>query len=74
MRTGSPDLDDAEELISADVDGSLRAVALAGAQVRAVAEAVREGVLAPLADLRPRSVIVVHGSSGVFCTETNPRR
>ena len=65
MRTGSPDLDDAEELISADVDGLLRAVALAGAQVRAVAEAVREGVLAPLADLRPRSVIVVHGSSGV---------
>jgi len=65
MRTGSPDLDDAEELISADVDGLLRSVALAGAQVRAVAEAVREGVLAPLADLRPRSVIVVHGSSGV---------
>jgi hypothetical protein len=65
MRTGFPDLDNAEELISADVDGLLRAVALAGAQVRAVAEAVREGVLAPLSDLRPRSVVVVHGSSGV---------
>ncbi|MBD0859749.1 hypothetical protein IA539_00770 [Gordonia sp. zg691] len=65
MRTGSPDLDDAEELISADLDGLLRAVALAGAQVRAVAEAAREGVLAPLADLRPRSVVVVHGASGV---------
>ncbi|MBA5846789.1 hypothetical protein [Gordonia amicalis] len=65
MRTGTPDLDDAEELFSADVDGLLRAVALAGAQVRATAEAVREGVLAPLADLRPRSVVVVHGSSEV---------
>ncbi|TSD98331.1 hypothetical protein FOV72_00660 [Gordonia rubripertincta] len=65
MRTGTPDLDDAEELFSADVDGLLRAVALAGAQVRATAEAVREGVLSPLADLRPRSVVIVHGSSEV---------
>ena len=65
MRTGTPDLDDAEELFAADVDGLLRAVALAGAQVRATAEAVREGVLAPLADLRPRSVVIVHGSSEV---------
>ncbi|MEO9327326.1 hypothetical protein [Gordonia aurantiaca] len=65
MRTGAPDLDDAEELLSADVDGLLRTAALAGAQVRATAEAAREGVLAPLADLRPRSVVVVHGSSEV---------
>lgn len=64
MRTGAPDLDDADELIAADVDGLLTAVALAGAQVRSVAEAQREGVLAPLADLRPRSVVIVCAPSG----------
>ncbi|MDL9935653.1 hypothetical protein QSJ18_02740 [Gordonia sp. ABSL1-1] len=65
MRTGTPDLDDAEELFSADVDGLLRGVALAGAQVRAIAEAEREGVLEPLADLRPRSVVIVYGGAGI---------
>lgn len=65
MRTGAPDLDDAEELLSADADGLLRTVALAGAQIRATAEAVREGALAPLVELRPRSVVVVHGAGEV---------
>lgn len=59
MRTGVPDLDDVDDLIAADADGLLHMVALAGAQVRSVAEAVREGVMAPLADLRPRSVVIV---------------
>lgn len=65
MRTGTPDLDDAEQLLSADVEGLLRGVALAGAQVRSIAEAAREGVLAPLQDLRPRSVVIVYGGGGV---------
>lgn len=64
MRTGAPDLDDVEELIAADVDGLLPSVALAGAQVRSVAEARREGVLEPLTHLRPRSVVIVYGSTG----------
>ncbi|GAB07547.1 hypothetical protein GII30_16150 [Gordonia amarae] len=62
MRTGMPDLDDVEELVARDVDGLLQSVARAGAQVRAVAEAVREGVLSPLSELRPRSVVIVSGS------------
>lgn len=64
MRTGAPDLDDVEELIAADAEGLLHAAALAGAQVRAVAEAVAEGVTAPLADLRPRSVVIVCSPGG----------
>lgn len=64
MRTGSLDLDDVEELIDADVDGLLPTVALAGAQVRAVAEAQREGVLEPLKQLRPRSVVIVCSPTG----------
>lgn len=64
MRTGAPDLDDVEELIAADLDGLLHAAALAGAQVRAVAEAVREGVTAGLSDVRPRSVVVVCAPGG----------
>ncbi|MXP20858.1 hypothetical protein GIY30_05750 [Gordonia sp. HNM0687] len=64
MRTGSLDLDDVEELIDADVDGLLPAAALAGAQVRAVAEAHREGVLDPLGHLRPRSVVIVCSATG----------
>lgn len=50
MRTGMPDLDDVEELVARDVDGLLQSVARAGAQVRAVAEAVCEGVLSPLSE------------------------
>lgn len=63
MRTGVLDLDDAAELVAADSEGLMHAVALAGAQVRAAAEAVREGVLEPLAELRPRSVVVLCGAS-----------
>lgn len=64
MRTGSLDLDDVEVLIDADADGLLPTVALAGAQVRAVAEAQREGVLEPLKQLRPRSVVIVCSPTG----------
>lgn len=55
------DLDDSDALIAADREGSLRSAALAGAQVRAVATAVDESVLERLADLRPRSVVIVTG-------------
>ena len=55
------DLDDVDALIAADREGALRSDALAGAQVRAVAAAVDEEVLARLADLRPRSVVIVTG-------------
>ena len=55
------DLDDVDALIAADREGALRSAALAGAQVRAVAAAVDEAVLARLADLRPRSVVIVTG-------------
>ena len=63
MRTGMPDLDDVEGLVALDVDGLLQSVARAGAQVRAVAEAVREGALDPLSPLRPRGVVIVSGGS-----------
>ncbi|MBY4128733.1 tobH protein [Rhodococcus fascians] len=55
------DLDDVDALIAADREGALRSAALAGAQVRAVAAAVDDAVLARLADLRPRSVVIVTG-------------
>ncbi|WAC56113.1 hypothetical protein [Gordonia sp. SL306] len=70
MRTGAPDLDDVEELIAADLDGLLPSVALAGAQVRSVAEAQREGVLEPLTQLRPRSVVIVCGTTGAASPAT----
>ena len=57
------DLDDVERLSSLDRDGLLRSAAMAGAQVRSVAAAQSEGVLAPLGDLRPRAVVVVTGGS-----------
>ena len=63
MLTGAPDLDDVIRLQAADVDGRLRLAAMSGAQVRAVEEAVREGVLAPLADIRPRAVVLVVGGA-----------
>ena len=54
------DLDDTDGLLEADRDGLLRAVAMAGAAVRATAAAVEEGALAPIADgSRPRTVIWV---------------
>lgn len=55
------DLDDADALIDADREGSLRSAALAGAQVRSVATAVDESALHRLGDLRPRSVVIVTG-------------
>lgn len=61
MLTGAPDLDDVAALTDADVDGLLPASAMAGAQVRAVAAAVDEGVLEPLGVLRPRAVVMVCG-------------
>lgn len=57
------DLDDVERLASADRDGLLHSAAMAGAQVRAVAQAQSEGVLDSLGDLRPRAVVVVTGGS-----------
>ncbi|GAA5041633.1 tobH protein [Nocardia callitridis] len=64
MIAGTPvlDLDDAASLEAADVGGVLRSAASGGAQVRATAAAVDEQVLAALADLRPRSVVLVTGS------------
>lgn len=61
MLTGSPDLDDVVALTDADVEGLLPSAALAGAQARAVAAAVDEGVLEPLGQLRPRAVVIVCG-------------
>lgn len=56
------DLDDTEGLLEADRDGLLRAAAMAGAQVRATAEAVAEGALDPVAGgQRPRTVIWLAG-------------
>lgn len=52
-------LDDAEALAAADPSGSLRAVAGAGAQVRAAHEAAREaGALRFAGEERPRAVLV----------------
>ncbi|MGW5523366.1 hypothetical protein [Gordonia sp. NPDC003950] len=70
MRTGATDLDDVEELIAADSEGLLHAAALAGAQVRSVAEAIREGVTESLAELRPRSVVVVSPGGGAAAAAT----
>ncbi|WP_019200354.1 hypothetical protein [Tsukamurella sp. 1534] len=60
--TDVADLDDPAGLIAADVNGHLRAAALAGAQVRAVASLVDEGALAPLDGFAPRAVVVVCGA------------
>ena len=61
--TGSlVDLDDVDGLLAADRDGSLRAVAMAGAQVRATAAALDEGVLDQLqSNEPPRTVVWVAG-------------
>lgn len=63
MSALTTDLDDVDGLLAADRDGLLRAAAMAGAGVRAVSQAQSEGVLASLADLRPRAVVVVTGAS-----------
>ncbi|MFD3746160.1 tobH protein [Nocardia sp. NPDC058633] len=65
MIAGTPvfDLDDAESLAAADTGGALRSAASGGAQVRATAAAVAEtSLIERLADLRPRSLVVVTGS------------
>jgi hypothetical protein len=54
------DLDDVEGLLAADREGLLRAASMAGAQMRATAAALDEGVLDPLrGDQPPRTVIWV---------------
>ncbi|CQD05001.1 TobH protein [Mycolicibacterium conceptionense] len=56
------DLDDGDGLLAADRNGLLRASAMAGAQVRATAAALAEGVLDSLrANHPPRTVIWVAG-------------
>ena len=56
------DLDDVDSLLAADSRGLLRAASMAGAQVRATAAALEEGVLeAVAADDPPRTVIWVAG-------------
>jgi hypothetical protein len=56
------DLDDVDSLLAADSRGLLRAASMAGAQVRATAAALEEGVLeAVAADYPPRTVIWVAG-------------
>ncbi|MGI9123731.1 MAG: TobH protein [Mycobacterium sp.] len=57
------DLDDTDGLLEADRDGLLMAAATAGGQVRAVATAVGEGALEPLAagGQRPRTVVWLAG-------------
>ncbi|MGL4306015.1 MAG: tobH protein [Mycobacteriaceae bacterium] len=59
MVTTFVDLDDGEALLAADSEAHLRACALAGAQVRSIAAAISEGVLATIAQFRPRSLIIV---------------
>jgi hypothetical protein len=55
-------LDDVDGLLAADRDGSLRAVAMAGAQVRATAAALDEGELDQLqSNEPPRTVVWVAG-------------
>ncbi|MGN2636199.1 tobH protein [Nocardia takedensis] len=63
MIAGTPvlDLDDAASLEAADSGGVLRSAASGGAQVRATAAAVGEDALARLADLTPRSLVLVTG-------------
>ena len=58
-------LDDVDALTAADREGLLRSAALAGAQVRAVAEARSEGAGEALAGLRPRAVVLVTGVRAV---------
>ncbi|BBZ27193.1 TobH protein [Mycolicibacterium madagascariense] len=54
------DLDDVEGLLAADREGLLHAASMAGAQMRATAAALAEGVLEPLrGDQAPRTVVWV---------------
>ncbi len=56
------DLDDADALVAADMEGALRSAALAGAQVRATVQSFEDTVGDRLFDLRPRSVVFVAGA------------
>jgi hypothetical protein len=59
-QVGAVDLDDVDGLLDADRDGLLRAASMAGAQMRATATALDEGVLDSLrSDYPPRTVIWV---------------
>ncbi len=56
------DLDDVDGLLAADRGGLLRSASMAGAQVRATAAALEEGLLETIADdTPPRTVIWVAG-------------
>lgn len=55
------DFDDADGLLAADRGGLLRGVSMAGAQVRATAAALDEGVLESVAGDPPRTLIWVAG-------------
>lgn len=61
------DLDDSDGLLAADRNGLLRAAAMAGAQVRATAAALAEGLLDSLrSDHPPRTVIWVAGRGAAY--------
>ena len=67
-RATTVDLDDVDGLLAADREGLLRAASTAGAQMRASAAALDEGVLDPLrSDLPPRTVswVATKGTSEV---------
>jgi hypothetical protein len=60
------DIDDVDGLLEADRDGLLRAASMAGAQMRATAAALEEGLFDPLrSDRPPRTVVWVasHGTA-----------
>ncbi|EUA66675.1 hypothetical protein I540_4258 [Mycobacteroides abscessus subsp. bolletii 1513] len=64
------DLDDAEALLAADLDGSLQAASMAGSQVRAVGTAIAEGALEPLrSEDRSRAVVWVSGRAPLLRRE-----
>lgn len=57
------DLDDTEALRASDATGALLHASMAGAQVRAVASTVADGVLEPITGVRPRAVVWISGRS-----------
>ena len=60
---GSVDLDDAGALRAADATAALFHSSMAGAQVRAVATAVDDGILDPIVGIRPRALVWISGRS-----------
>jgi hypothetical protein len=58
------DLDDVDGLIDADRDGLLRAASMAGAQMRATAAALDEGVFEPLRSGQPPRTVIWVASHG----------